>query len=312
MDINHADIDLPVNYFPFVLVLTALSVAAAETPQTADGSPTGSEPVVGLLVMAHGGTPEWNAAVGQAVAPLRSEMPTALALGMAEPVTLQAAMDSLMAAGVDRVAVVRLFMSGESFRHQTEYLLGLRDDPPAHPMPMRGAEHGGHEGSLRPLEHDVEVVMTDEGLMESWLAPSIIADRAAGLSRDPDRESVVLIAHGMGDEAANERVLAEMERSAAAVRDGGFKTVRVFTLREDWEEARAVAESQIRGVVLELSAQGDRVLVLPFRLSGFGPFASVLDGLEYEAGVGFLPHRLVTEWIRRSAHGLLNPPGSEG
>lgn len=282
----------------------------AELPQPNTSQNT--EPVVGLLVMAHGGTPEWNRSVSEALAPLRAEMPTALALGMADPVTMQAAMDSLMEQGVDRVAVVRVFMSGESFRHQTEYLLGLREDPPAQPMLMHDAAHADHGSSLLPLTHDAEVIMSGEGLMEAWPTPSIMADRAAALSRNPEGESVVLIAHGMGDERANDRVLAEMGRTVAEIRARGFKSVAAFTLREDWEEARATAELEIRTTVQDLRARGDRVLALPFRLSGFGPYAEVLEGLEYEAGEGLLPHPLITEWIRRSARELLNQPVTAG
>lgn len=47
---------------------------------------------------------------------------------------------------------------------------------------------------------------------------------------------------------------------------------------------------------------GERVIVVPFRLSGFGPYAEVLEGLEYEAdGRGLLPHPQLSEWIRQSA-----------
>src|SRR5690606_23750206 len=75
----------------------------------------------GLLLMAHGGSPEWNASVEEAVAPLRSRYPVAVAFGMADPRSLDAALDSLSAQGVSQVAVVRLFMDGRSFLHQTEY-----------------------------------------------------------------------------------------------------------------------------------------------------------------------------------------------
>ena len=44
--------------------------------------------------------------------------------------SLQAGVEELEKAGVSRIAVVGLFISPHSFRHQTEYLLGLRADPP--------------------------------------------------------------------------------------------------------------------------------------------------------------------------------------
>src|SRR5688572_24758731 len=118
------------------LVAVALAVPQARAQQ----SPT-AEPAVGILIMAHGGMPEWDAAVAEAVRPMKDVVPTSLAMGMADPATMQAALDSLQSQGVDKVAVVRLFLSGESFIHDTEFYLGLRDDPPAMPVAMMMA-HG--------------------------------------------------------------------------------------------------------------------------------------------------------------------------
>ena len=87
------------------------------------------EPVVGVLVMAHGGDQEWNSHVAAAVAPLTADFPTSLAYGMADPSTLAAALDSLSDRGVQRVAVVRMFLSGESFADQTKFYLGLSEAP---------------------------------------------------------------------------------------------------------------------------------------------------------------------------------------
>ncbi len=55
----------------------------------------------------------------------------------------------------------------------------------------------------------------------------------------------------------------------------------------------------MRRFVTERSASGDRVIVVPFRLSGFGPYAEVLHGLSYVATAGFLPHPTITDWIEQ-------------
>jgi hypothetical protein len=68
-----------------------------------------------------------------AVAPINARMPTALSLGMADPMTMQAALDSLEDQGAREIAVVRLFLSGDSFLHPTEFMLGLRPDAPEIP-----------------------------------------------------------------------------------------------------------------------------------------------------------------------------------
>jgi len=262
--------------------------------------------------MAHGGAPEWNASVARAVDPLRGRIPVALALGMADPHTLQASLDSLAEEGVERVAVVRLFMSGASFLHQTEFLLGLRVDPPAEPMLHHGGGGVGHHGMLHPLRHGMEILLGREGLAASPLARAILVDRAAGVGREPGRERVLLVAHGMGDEAENAQVLAWMQEPVAELEARGFQEAHAATLREDWPEARAAAEAEIRAWVRQAGDEGARVIVVPFRLFGFGPYADVLEGLPYEPTEGLLPHDLVGRWIEEQAASLLCAGGGGG
>ena len=79
---------------------------------------------------------------------------------------------------------------------------------------------------------------------------SVLVDRARTLSREPQREDVLILAHGPGDDAENERWLAHLEERAEAVRRAlPFRTVRVETLREDWPEKRKDAEQRIRSYV---------------------------------------------------------------
>ncbi len=263
---------------------------------------------VGLLVMAHGGKPEWNAAVEAAVAPLRETCPIQIAFGMASPITLQAAFDRLEEEGVRRVGVVRLFVSSESFRHQTEYLLGLRPDPPS-PFLLH-LEHGGvHElhlggsGVPPPIRRGVRLVMAEAGLSDSSLMGEILADRVRTQSQTPTRESVLVLAHGEGDEGINRQWMKRLHLLSDRIRQvGDFRRVQVDTLREDWKDKRIRAERRIRAFVDDNSRSGGRVIVIPFRVFGFGPYAEVLSGLDYVAdGRGLLPHRLVTEWIREQA-----------
>ncbi len=248
--------------------------------------------------MAHGAGPEWNAAVADAVAPLRTRVPLAVAFGMADPRTLQAAMDSLSAQGVNAVAVVRLFLSGASFLHQTQYLFGLRSDAPR----LGIVGHRMVPGTdLEPLVIEARVLLDSDGLAGSGAVAGILGDRAAAAA--PDRRAgVLLVAHGMGAEHENAQLLAAMERDADKLRAAGHAEVRATALREDWAEPRAVAEDEIRTAVKEMRERHGRVVVLPYRLYGFGPYAEVLDGLAYESGPALLPHPLITEWIAERAN----------
>jgi hypothetical protein len=321
------------------LLLAALAVllAPSAAAQPADDAP-------GLLVMAHGGDPAWNASVEDALAPLRQRYPVALAFGMADPASLGAGLGELAERGAERVAIVRLFLDGRSFLHQTEYFLGLRDDPPAqfilhgahgapaghgaaggHAAAGHGSGHGSEHGAAadhgsaadhsaaatpQPVDHDLALALSLDGLMQADEVSQILASRAEAISESPAEESVLVLAHGTGDDVENARWIAAMERLTGDLRADGYHAVRVETLREDWPEPRAAAERAIRGFVQAETEAGRRVLVVPFRLSGFGPYRTVLDGLDYTASeAGILPHAAVTAWVDREYRALLEREG---
>jgi sirohydrochlorin ferrochelatase len=250
--------------------------------------------------MAHGGSPEWDAAVEVAMTPLAAELPTEIAFGMARRETLQEAVQRLETAGVDRIAVVRLFISGSSFLHRTEYLLGAREDPPPR---WRGAGGAANVDAPIPVDRRAEVAIELSGVSEAPEVGSILRQRVETLSRDPAQESVLLLAHGMSTEEDNRRLVGRLDGLADSIRAlGPFRAVAVETLREDWPEARARAEKRIREWVGQASEDGGRALVIPVRLSGFGPYREVLEGLEYVADeTGLLPHSIVSAWVRGRA-----------
>lgn len=288
-----------------VVVLISFTGSCRSAPQTALSgsapSPTASEPRtaqsdqdLGVLVMAHGGGEEWNHNVSASVSELGERIPLAVAFGMADPNTLQAAVDELENRGVNTIAVVRLFLSGASFLHQTEYLFGIRPDPPR--MGMIG--HRMVEGPDLPLlETNARVLLDRAGMAGSEQVSRIMASRAEASASDPAKTGVVLIAHGMGAEEENQEVLDAMEISAQRLRSKGYGEVRVATLREDWAETREHAERKIRATVSRMGERWQQVVVIPYRVFGFGPYADVLEGLEYVATDGLLPHSLIGDWV---------------
>jgi sirohydrochlorin cobaltochelatase len=93
---------------------------------------------------------------------------------------------------------------------------------------------------------------------------------------------VLILAHGPGDGAENERWLAHLNARAEVVgRALPFGTVRVETLREDWPEKRKDAEQRIRSYV-EQAAKTGRAVVIPFRVQGFGCMPT-LESAEFRA-----------------------------
>jgi len=156
------------------------------------------------------------------------------------------------------------------------------------------------------IESRSSFVLTKQGLAEAPEMGPILAERAKGLSRAPEREDVLVLAHGPGDDAENERWIALIDARAAEIRKTlPFHRVEVHTLREDWPDKRQEAEKRIRAFVTEAAGEGRQTIVVPFRISGFGPYAKVLEGLSYAADQqGLLPHGNVARWIERQAEEL--------
>lgn len=281
-----------------------------------------SNPKTGLLIMAHGGDREWNGAVQGAVEPLKAELPLEIAFGMADPHALQAAVRSLEDRGVRYIAVVRLFVSAASFRQQTEYFLGLRPDPPAqfllHRGPLPNEEDQYRSGidpfslvrvvdssqeAIPPIQIQSQIDLNREGLYDSAEMGKIIVERVRHLSRNPSHEAVLVLAHGEGEDQLNRLWKGRIGELVEGIQKlGDFREVRAETLREDWFRKREQAEAQIQAFFQRHQVPGVSVLVVPFRVFGFGPYRAVLEGLDYVAdGRGLLPHPAVTRWIREQA-----------
>lgn len=263
----------------------------------------------GVLVMAHGGGPAWNGAVEGMLAPLQAEYPLEIAFGMADAASMQAAVTRLEQRGVRKIAVVRLFISGESWYERTEQILGVRAGAPERD-PNSHDGHSGHSMALWRIETVSQFAVSAEGLADAPEMGAVLAERARALSQAPQRESVLILAHGPEDDDENAQWLRLIDARADAVREAlPFRRVVVETLREDWPEKRAASEARIRAFVQEAAQADGRAIVIPYRVSGFGPYARVLDGLEYASdGQGLIPSAAVEQWVRRQIQELRNGP----
>ena len=291
------------------LFLIGIQLACASVATVGDIEPSRlvEQDKVGVLIMAHGADDEWNQSVVQAVDPISENLPVAIAFGMANPMTLQAGLDSLDSEGVTHVAVVRMFLSGQSFLDQTNYFLGLSDDPPEM-FVMMGPMAQNPE--MRKQLHHNQVVATHlEGIIDSDMPAVVMSERASDLSSSASDEAVLIIAHGAGDEEENNTILDAMDRVVQRLEMAGYADVHATTLREDWEEERIAAEKNIRSYVSQMTQEGRSVIVLPMRLSGFGPYAEVLDGLEFSPGIGLLPHSELSNWVRSMTQKVIESEG---
>lgn len=311
--------------WPALLLACGVLLAVALCGAYLGGSETARPDRFGVLVMSHGGGPEWNAVIESTVAPLRTGTPLELVWGMADATTMEAGIRRLEAAGVGRIGVVRLFVSGQSFLKETRQVLGLEPGAPPRPAELPKSSGGcpihallgssGHaDDKLRDAkeldEHlagipfyriptTARFALSTEGLSDSPLMAEVLAERVRAMSREPRNESVLVLAHGPADDAEDALWLRRLDELANATRAlGTFRAVRVETLREDWPEKRVGAIARIREFVAQGNRDGGRVLVVPFRVNGFGPYAEVLKDLNYVSdGVGLAPHPKVTRWI---------------
>ncbi|MBV2208311.1 MAG: hypothetical protein KUL77_01955 [Thermomonas sp.] len=260
----------------------------------------------GVLVMAHGGIPQWEKEVTETLAPLRSQYPMEIAFGMADAVSLQQGVAALEAQGVEKIGVVRLFISGESWYDRTLQILGVEPGAPVRPPqdPHAGhGEHAGHSMEFWKITSKAKFKMSHDGLLDSPEMGEVLAARARELSKAPKKEDVLILAHGPGDDAENARWLEKMgERAATVQKSQPFRRVQVMTLREDWPEKREAATRAVRDYVQRAVNEGGTAIVIPYRVQGFGPYAKTLDGLTYVSdSKGLTPHPQVAAWVQREA-----------
>lgn len=266
--------------------------------------PSSAAAAVGLLLLAHGGNRDWNREVAKVRDGLEASAPTEVALGMADPKTIQAAIDKLEKSGVKKIVVVPLFVNSSSeVLEQTRYVLGLREKPSE--VMRRAAEHmpkshrGHHMFSLERAKTSLPVSMTP-ALDDHPLVAEILAERARRLSMEPSEETVVLVAHGPVDEAAMSGWDAAM--TSLAGRLTGFKEVAYVSLRDDAPPpVRAAAVQRLRALV----ESRNNVIIVPLLMARGGiekKIPAALKGLKYRwDGKTLMPHPNIERWVKEVA-----------
>jgi sirohydrochlorin cobaltochelatase len=302
-------------------IATLVKACAAVCVAAAVGVAATQPERVGVLLLAHGGKPEWNERVHAIASAVDARQPTEVAFGMATRPNIQAAIDRLQARGVTRIVAVPLFVSSHSsVITSTEYLLGLRSEMPPDlkifaRMSHGTGGHGGHgdgdhgsashhspEDNTRPVIARVPISITP-ALNDHPLVAAILADRAKEISRDPSAEALILVAHGPVPEADNEKWLKDMGELAKSISGQvRFKSSDYLTVRDDAPKPiRDAATEALRELVSRRTAEGSRVLVVPLLLSYGGIEEGIrkrLEGLEYEmARHALIPDDRIVTWV---------------
>ncbi len=282
--------------FPSVVVLFLLPLLVIRA--------SAQSPSLGVLVIAHGSGPAWNAPVEAAVDLAGRTMPAAVGFLMGKGATPQQAYDALVRQGVSRIVVVPLFISSHSeHAEQVRFLAGARPDYP----------HAEHM-QLVQLKGSVPIATVTLAMDDDPLIAAILADRARALSRDPKAETLVLVAHGPNDDEQAAVWLAAMQQLAVHIRMmSPFRAIETRLLRDDAPKPvkdRALAE--LREAVVASAAAG-RVVVVPLLLSP-GAVAdeipATLKGLDFGwDGRTLLPDDRIAQWIVARARNAASQVG---
>lgn len=290
----------------FRLIAATLIVFALAVPAAAQQ---------GVLLLAHGGQPQWNQRVLDLASQVDAHIPTEVAFGMASRAAMQGAIDKLLARGITEIVAVPLFVSSHSsVITASEFLLGLRTEAPKDLALFAKMNHGDHGSNVAdhaphvdpasPIKVTVSIRMT-QAFNRHAIIGAIAADRAKSISTNPANEAVIMVAHGPVPEDDNRRWLDDMSVLADHVRAAApFASVDYMTVRDDAGPAiRDAATAELREKVQAQIAQGRRVLVVPHLMSFGGIEQGLrkrLDGLDYAMTTqGIMPDRRVIDWIRQ-------------
>ena len=270
----------------------------------------------GILLLAHGGRDDWNQKVLELASQVDSTRPVEVAFGMANKRTIQDALHRLEERDVTEVVAVPLFVSSHSsvFR-ATEYLLGSREDAPPQleAFARMGARRSsGSSGSdpgfewTTPVETAIPISVT-MALDGHALVAEILLSRAEDVSRTPEEEVVVLVAHGPSTGEDNALWLENMSTLVEQMRPHTrFSRIEHLTVRDDASDpVRDQATAELRTLVEDVVEEGKTVLIVPLLLSYGGIEVGIrrrLEGLPYRmARQALLPDERLSEWVLMQA-----------
>ena len=266
----------------------------------------------GILLLAHGGSGTWNEEVLNLATRLDQITPVEVAFGMASKRTIQAAVDRLSERGVAGIVAVPLFISSHSsIIRATEYLLAAREEAVPeleiyaqmdHGSDTDPAAHGAMFDPTTPVETTVPIRVT-AALDRHPIVADILVSRAEAVSRNPEEEVAVIVAHGPVADEDNTAWLEDMGALAELMRQKmRLSRIEHLTVRDDAPKpVRDQAEAELRVVVERAIREGKNVLIVPLLLSYGGIEKGIrerLEGLPYRMSPqALLPDDRLAQWV---------------
>lgn len=219
----------------------------------------------GILILAPGGTAEWNAQVEKIAAQANAQKPTELAFGTPTHATIEAAVDRLVKRGAAEVTAVPFFLSTTlSPELETGY-----------PVPLRFASSPADD----PLFADV------------------ILSRAQEISRSPSDEVILLAGYGADDNGTGWFVNLQ----PAARRINQMRRFAAILLINRPDRQTEVEREQVRRSIERLGGPNVRILVVPVMTlpsDGDPKIEQSIQGHSYDvAKSGAVSDARLVEWV---------------
>lgn len=301
IDLHQQTIMLRSLSFSLLLGAAALSPLAAQAPaQTVDRS-------TGVLIIAHGASPAWNANVDSLAAAVRRggvvKGPVAVSYLMGQAAAqnrFQDAVANLKKGGAQRVVVVPMLVSSNSGHYeQIRYLAGAVDTLESvmmHHLHMAGIERAS----------GIPMVVTP-AIDDSPELARVLATRAKALAPSPTGKALFLLGHGPNSAEDYAAWMKRLRVVADAIKtETGFASVAVELVRDDAPApVRAEAVTRARELIaLQRAATGQDVIVVPILVSSGDVSnkklpADLAGTPAVYAGAPILPHPLMATWVER-------------
>ena len=316
-----------------LLLAAALAAAPARAQEK---SFFGRAKTYGVLILAYDVDVKWRQELGNLRGQLKGH-PVEAVNSAADAISVQRAVDRLIAQGVNKIVGVPLETVSESVRlDMTRYMFGVRADPvldvpdtgksgfankPLPPIkstqksmlklslnPDRGLSLplGGDASTVKPIKSTVPLVLAP-ALDKSPLLVAILADRAKALSPLPARETLVLAGVGPRSDAALKAWLTAAQEIADQVgAKAGYRKAVAVAVRDGVRAGQQDKDrAELKASFHALNREG-RVAVVPL-----SPEANRVNELLKKAIGGFIAYRWngqgiqgdrrLLDWIKTSA-----------
>ncbi len=280
-------------------------VSTTAAARTQAEKPVKGKLVVGTMIIAHGGGPEWNAQVDQMARLVKSEGPVTVSYLMgpgASANPFQKAAADLVARGATAIAVVPLLVSSHSSHYdQIRFLVGQLDTL------SEVMHHHLEMGGITRADVDVPIRLT-KAVDDSPDVAHVLAERARAIIPEAGERShraLFLLGHGPNSAEDYASWMTNLRRVATNVqKETGFRSVLVELVRDDAPaEVRSEAVLRARELIqLQHDLTGQPVAVVPILVStgevSQVKFPKDLEGMPiiYD-GKGLLPHPEMARWV---------------